>query len=196
MSETMMPKDLATFIETKEMFVKLDKLELMENSAINAVLSHLEDGHLDEELVSLIKLNRNFYRFLYSTVINTIYFNSKECHIQVNFVIDYEKLAKFKDEHKSTFINPFYFSPLNPLPNKVVVEVTKINPAPLSEADRKTILKKLKEEEKRQTLKRKLSEINDHQSKVKKAAELYKKKSKSSERQTVFRKEIICIFFI
>lgn len=62
MWETMMPKDLALLIETKEIFVKLDKLELMENSAINAALNHLEDGHLDEELVSLIKLNHNFFQ--------------------------------------------------------------------------------------------------------------------------------------
>ena len=62
MWETMMPKDLALLIETKEIFVKLDKLELMENSAINAALNHLEDGHLDEELASLIKLNHNFFQ--------------------------------------------------------------------------------------------------------------------------------------
>ena len=100
-----MTKDLPTFIETKEMFVKLGKLELMENSAINAVLNNLKDGHLDEELLSLIKLNHNFYSFLYSNVIKMIYFNTKECHIQVNFVKDYKKWAKFKDRQKSTLIN-------------------------------------------------------------------------------------------
>ena len=128
-------------------------------------------------------------------MINTTYFNTEECHIQVNFVKDYEKWAKFTDEEKSTFSNPFHFSPLLPLPNNVVVEAMKINPAPLSEADRKTILKKHKEEKKKQTLKRRLSEVNDHQTKVKKVADLYKK-SKSSEGETVFNKRNICIFYI
>ena len=87
------------------MFVKLDKLKIMENSAIDAVLNHLVDRHLDEEMVFLIKLNHNFYRFLCSNLINTIYFNIKECHIPVNFDEDYKKWTKFKDQQKSMFIH-------------------------------------------------------------------------------------------
>ena len=70
---------------------------------------------------------------------------------------------------------------------EMLVKLDKLEPGPLSEADRKTILQKRKEE-KKQTLMRRLSEINNHQCKVKKASDLYKKKSKSSEVQYVFRK--------
>ena len=86
---------------------------------------------MGEELVSLIKPNNNFNRF----VVNMIYFYAKEFNIQVNLLNDCEKWAKFNDEQKSTFINPFHFSPLSPLPNDVVVEALKINSAPLSKAD-------------------------------------------------------------
>ena len=133
------------------MFLKLDKLEVMENS--------------QSTLFSIISTADMWMRSWFLLL-----------NLQVNLLNDCEKWAKFNDEQKSTFINPFHFSPLSPLPNDVVVEALKINSAPLSKADGQTILKKRKEEEKQQTLKMRMSEINDHQLKVKKATDLSKKK--------------------
>ena len=54
---------------------------------LDLVINFLKDGHLDAELRTFIRLNHNFYRFVYSSVINVIYFNTKEVHIQERFVL-------------------------------------------------------------------------------------------------------------
>ena len=62
----------------------------------------LKDEHLDAELRTLIQLNHKFYRFIYSSVINVIYFNTKEVHIQERFVLQFDEWqAKAENERKA-----------------------------------------------------------------------------------------------
>ena len=58
---------------------------------LNIVHDFLKDRHLDEEMQSLIRMNHNFYRFIYSTTINIIYFNTKEIHTQERFLGNYKE---------------------------------------------------------------------------------------------------------
>ena len=56
---------------------KKTEWDIKENTALNIVHDFLKDGYLDEDMQSLIRMNHNFYRFIYSTTINIIYFNTK-----------------------------------------------------------------------------------------------------------------------
>ena len=87
---------------------KLDQLRVKENSAINLVLKYMEDGHLDNKIKSLIAINHNFYRLIFSNASNMIYFNTSECHILNNFLGDFESWKHAKDVEK------FFFSALSP----------------------------------------------------------------------------------
>ena len=90
MWETMMPKVLNEFIRREDIRRKIE-WHVKENAALNIVHDFLKDGHLDEEIQLLIRMNHNFYRFIYSTTINIIYFNTKEIHIQELFLEKYSE---------------------------------------------------------------------------------------------------------
>ena len=84
-----MPRALNEFIK-KGVRGKLE-WEVKENTALNLVHNFLKDGHLDAELGTLIRLNHNFFRFIYSSVINAICFNTKEVDIQERFVSQFNE---------------------------------------------------------------------------------------------------------
>ena len=86
--DTMMPKALNDFIKQEDVRRKIE-WGIKENTALNIVHDFLKDGHLDKEMQSLIRMNHNFYRFIYSTTIHNIYFNTKEIHIQERFLGKY-----------------------------------------------------------------------------------------------------------
>ena len=81
----MVPKALKEFIRQEDVRRKIE-WDVKENTALNIVHNFLKDGHLDEEMQSLIRMSHNFYTFTYSTTINIIYFNMKEIHIQERFL--------------------------------------------------------------------------------------------------------------
>ena len=84
-----MTQSLNEYIYKKEVYSKLNKLEPKENAAINAVHEFLSNNNTDEELVTLIKEYHNTYRFLFSSVVNTIYFNTKESKMVSGFIKHY-----------------------------------------------------------------------------------------------------------
>lgn len=86
MWDKMVPWDFASYICLKGIFGKLDQLHLKENSAINLVLKFVEDGHLDDEMKSLIAVNHSFYRLVFPSACNIIYFNTSKCHILNDFL--------------------------------------------------------------------------------------------------------------
>ena len=63
--ETKMTQSLNEYIFKKEVYNKLDKLELKENVAINTVHECLSNNNIDEELVTLIKEYHNTYIFVF-----------------------------------------------------------------------------------------------------------------------------------
>ena len=104
-----MPRALNEFIK-KGVRGKLE-WEVKENTALNLVHNFLKDGHLDAELGTLIRLNHNFYRFIYSSVINAICFNTKEVDIQERFVSQFnEWQAKAAGGWISPPVNSYLFS--------------------------------------------------------------------------------------
>ena len=85
--------------------------QVKENTALNLVQNFLKDRHLDSELLTLIRLNHNFYRFIYSSVIKVICFNTKEVNIQERFVSQFnEWQAKAAGGWISPPVNSYLFS--------------------------------------------------------------------------------------
>ena len=66
MWDTMMPRVLNEFIKQEDIRSKLE-WQIKENSALNKVHKFLAGTNIDESLQNLIRLNHNFYRFMYST---------------------------------------------------------------------------------------------------------------------------------
>ena len=60
-----MTQSLNEYIFKKEVYNKLDKLQLKENVAINTVHECLSNNNIDEELVTLIKEYHNTYIFVF-----------------------------------------------------------------------------------------------------------------------------------
>ena len=172
MWETMMPKDLASYIRQPAIFEKLDQLRQKENSAINLVLKYMDDGHLDEEIKLLITVNYNFYRLVFSNTCYIIYFNTSECCILKKFIGNYESWRRTKEmERRSYLPNPSHLSsasrPCEP------VQVIKVDPDPLTEAEKREILKKQKSQERERVLKKRLHEMNGSEKKNKELAKLF-----------------------
>ena len=119
----------------------------------------------------LIRMNHNFYRFIYSTTINIIYFNAKEIHIQEHFL---EKYNEWQSNAQGGWLS--VSPPMNqyrcmglpnpqvmqypPLPNNVVVQSKKIDPVPLTEQEKNNILKKQKQTLEKESLKRKTEQMD------------------------------------
>lgn len=105
--ETKMTQSLNEYIFKKEVYNKLDKLELKENVAINTVHECLSNNNIDEELATLIKEYQNTYIFLFSSVFNTIYFNTKKSKMLNGIIKHYVLWARYKDD-RERFTSPFH----------------------------------------------------------------------------------------
>ena len=77
MWDTMMPRALNEFTKQEDIRSKLE-WQIKENTALNKVHKFLAGANIDKSLQNLIRLNCNFYRFMYSTCVNIIYMNTKE----------------------------------------------------------------------------------------------------------------------
>ena len=60
--------------------------KIKENTALNEVNDFIEKVNIDEELILYIRINHQTYRFLYSTLINTIYYFVNKEPIQNQFI--------------------------------------------------------------------------------------------------------------
>ena len=98
--DRMMPKDLESFIKKHGIFKKLDQLPLKETFAINLILKFMDDRHFDQEMMSLVVVNHNSYRLIFSTVCKIIYFHRSKCHIQNIFVDDLRRRKIAKGEQR------------------------------------------------------------------------------------------------
>ena len=88
MWDTMMPSALKQFINQEDIRAKLE-WKIKENTTLNKVHEFLANANIDEQLKQLIWINRQFYRFLYSACVHTIYMSVTEMHIQERFVETY-----------------------------------------------------------------------------------------------------------
>ena len=170
MWDTMILKALNDFIKWEDVQRKIE-WDIKENTALNIVHNFLKDGHLDEEMQSLIWMNHNFYRFIYSTMIHIIYLNTKEIHIQECFLEKYNERERNAhggwlngipsvDQYKCFRLPICQVLHYSPLLEDEVVEAKKIDVAQLSEKEKKDILKKQKLTLEKDLLKRKIEEMD------------------------------------
>ena len=96
MWDTMMPAALKHFINQVDIRAELE-WKIKENTALNKVHEFLANANIDEQLKQLIRVNHQFYRFLYLTRVHTIYMNVTEMHIQERFVETYNKWQSIAD---------------------------------------------------------------------------------------------------
>ena len=80
MWDTMIPRALNEFIKQEGIRSKLEG-QIKKSTALNKVHKFLAGANIDKRLQNLIRLNHNFYRFMYSTCVNIIYMNMKEVQI-------------------------------------------------------------------------------------------------------------------
>ena len=124
----------------------------------------MDDEHLDEEMNLVIIVNYNFYRLIFSNTCYIIYFNTSECRILKKFIGNYESWRRTKEmERRSYLSNPSHLSstsrPCEP------VQVIKIDPDPLTEAEKREILQKQKSQARECVLKKRLHEMNGSEKK-------------------------------
>ena len=103
---TMIPRALQDFIKTDQICRKL-QWDIKENTVLNFIQDFLSDSHLDLEMQHFIRLNHTFYKFIFSTASNVIYYNLKEIQTQESF-------ARAFNEWQSTA--PGGWLPTPPLP--------------------------------------------------------------------------------
>ena len=139
-----MPRALNKFIKQEDIRSKLE-WQIKENSALNKVHEFLAGAKIDESLQNLIRLNPNFYRFMYSTCVNIVYMNRKEVQIQERYVKVYSNWqAKAQGGWIGQPINNNHVLQYPPIPLNTVVEQKQMNVDPLSEDEKKEILKEKK----------------------------------------------------
>ena len=90
MWDTMMSPALKQFINQEDVRAKLE-WKIKENTALNKVHEFLANANIDEQLKQLIRVNHQFYRFLYSTCVHNIYMNVTKMHIQERFMETYNE---------------------------------------------------------------------------------------------------------
>ena len=90
MWDTMMPPALKQFINQEEIRAKLE-WKIKEKSALKKVYEFLANANIDDKLKQLIRVNHQFYRFLYSTRVHTVYMNIAKRHIQERFMETYNE---------------------------------------------------------------------------------------------------------
>ena len=172
MWETMMPRGLNEFMKQEYIRSKLE-WQIKENTTLNNVHTFLTGANIDESLQKLIRLNHNFYRFMHSTCVNIIYMNTKEVQIQERYS-NWQATAQggWISQHRNNNYVPQY--PLLPL--NMVVEQKQINVDPLSEVEKKEMLKRQKLAQERAKLEQKIDEINALKRKQKLAEKIFKNK--------------------
>ena len=145
--------------------------DIKENTALNIIHDFLKEGHLDEEMQLLIQMNHNFYGFMNSTTINIIYFNMKEIYIQERFLEKYNKwwssaqggwlsISLPVNQYRCMGLPNPQVMQYPPLPNNVVVQSEKIDPASLNEHEKSDILKKQKQTLEKESLKCKIEQMD------------------------------------
>ena len=84
----MMPRALNEFTKQEDIRSKFE-WQIKENTTLYKIYKLLADAYIDESLQNLIRLNHNFYRFMYFTWVNIIFINMKEVQIQERYVEGY-----------------------------------------------------------------------------------------------------------
>ena len=85
MWSTMMPAVLNKYISRENIWRDL-RWKIKENTTLNKVHNFIEKANIDQELILYIRTNHQTYRFIYSTLINRIYYFVNEEPIQNQFI--------------------------------------------------------------------------------------------------------------
>ena len=80
-----MPAALNEYISTEKVRRDL-RWKIKENTALNEVHDFIEKVNIDQEVILYIRINHQTYRFIYSTLINTIYYFVNKEPIQNQFI--------------------------------------------------------------------------------------------------------------
>ena len=129
---------------------------------LNKAHEFLAGANIDESLQNLIRLNHNFYRFMYSTCVNIIYMNTKEVQIQERYAKGYSNWRAIAQGGwiGQPMSNNYALQYLPPLSLNTVVEQKQINIDPLSEDEKKEILKRQKLVQEQAKLEQKIGKMN------------------------------------
>ena len=146
MCNTMMPPALKQLTNQEGIRAKLE-WKIKENSAFNKVHEFLANANIGEQLKQLIRVNRQFYRFLYSTCVHTIYMNVTKIHIRERFVETYNEWQSVAyggwlgQQMKNPLMPQLQYPPFPP--NTIVEQKrTNIDPPSLFKGEKKKQVKK------------------------------------------------------
>ena len=81
----MMPAALNESISREKVRRDLE-WKITQNTALNEIHDFIEKANIDQELILYIRTNHKTYRFIYSTLIDTIYYFVKKEPIQNQFI--------------------------------------------------------------------------------------------------------------
>ena len=129
MWDTMMPLALNEFIKQEDIKSKLE-WQIKESTTLKKVHVFLAGANIDESFQNLIRLNQIFYRFMYSTCVLYLMYSNWQATAQGGWL--------------GRSMNNSYVPQYPPLPLNTVVEQKQINVDPLSEDEKKEILKRQK----------------------------------------------------
>ena len=173
----MMPRALNEFTKQEDIRSKFE-WQIKENTTLYKIYKLLADAYIDESLQNLIRLNHNFYRFMYFTWVNIIFINMKEVQIQERYVEGYSNWqATAQGGWIGQPISNNYVPPYPPLPLNTVVE-QKQNVDPLSGDEKKEILIRQKLAQERTKLERNIDKMNALKRKQNLVEKVFKKKNK------------------
>ena len=134
----------------------------------------LANANIDKQLKQVIKVNYQFYRFLYLTCEHTIYMNVTEMHIQERFVETYNKWQSaahggwLSQQMNNPLMPQVQHPPLQP---NTVAEQKRIgiDPPSLIEGKKKKQVKKQKDAELKLELEKRIREMDAQKRKQKPA---------------------------
>ena len=152
MWSTMMPAALNEYISRKKNRRDL-RWKIKENTALNEVNDFIEKVNIDQELILYIRINHQPYRFLYSTLINTIYYFVNKEPIQNQFI---QGFTVWQANTRGGWLS----LPQPPQYPSVVVEQKPIDCSREVDKSTKVLNKKQRDKERKIALEQRLSAIN------------------------------------
>ena len=152
MWSTMMPAALNEYISTEKVRRDL-RWKIKENTALNEVHDFIEKVNIDQEVILYIRINHQTYRFIYSTLINTIYYFVNKEPIQNQFI---QGFTVWQANTRGGWLS----LPQPPQYPSVVVEQKPIDCSREVDKSTKVLNKKQRDKERKIALEQRLSAIN------------------------------------
>ena len=120
----------------------------------------MEHSHLDDEMKALIAINHSFCSLVSLDASNIISFNTSECCILSNFLSNFQSWKHTADVERRNFFSASSPATTSQHADPVhAVTVIRNGPDPLTEAEKREMLKKQNNKEREKMLKRSLHKM-------------------------------------